>query len=302
MEGHDAPQSLSPTSPFRPEEGLEHHPGVEYSIEYAETPQAPSPYPQHHDLRRESIPWAIHPRNIQESHRGSLAQSSSCRQESFPWDSSINAQTVPPSVARRGTTTSMPLLSENTSRDVISPDPIRRSELDSQNSNTEMPPKEPCSEVPEVSLQDSRWARNRYLRWANPRRKYWRYVLPTLTLCLLAVLIAIIVLYLKLKKSDTTPLKLIITVTQQAAALSMTDSALAVATVVFGSYFTSPSSSSSPHDTKLVYTTSNGRICIRTKTGGSWLSNIQCITNLSPRPHTPLAVLDWLGGPSIYCS
>lgn len=306
MEGHDAPM-LSPTFISRPEEGMQHDSGAEYSIEYAETQQAPSPYPQLNDPRQDSIRWSTHLRN--QDAQASLVQSSNSRRESFPWDpsqSSIDAQRVPPSVVRHLTNTTMSTHSQNTPpRGAILPGPAHPCELDARvinGSNTDVAPDAPpSSEDSETSIRVSRWQSKPYLRWADPQHKYWRYISPTLTVCLLAVLIAIIVLYLHTKKNDIAPLKLAITIAQQATALPMIDSALAAAKIVWGSYFTTLSASGSPHNTKLVYTTGSGAICIRTKTFGSWLSSIQCITNLSPKPHTPLAVLDWLGGPSIYC-
>jgi hypothetical protein len=66
---------------------------------------------------------------------------------------------------------------------------------------------------------------------------------------------------------------------------------------VLGSYF---SDTSGGPQTKLAYDGGNGRICVRTKSGSVWLNNVQCVEGANPIPNTPITVLDWLGGPSIY--
>lgn len=52
--------------------------------------------------------------------------------------------------------------------------------------------------------------------------------------------------------------------------------------------------------TLLVYSGSNGGICIRSRTGSTWNENVRCVTNANPLHKSPYTILDWLGGPSIY--
>jgi hypothetical protein len=186
----------------------------------------------------------------------------------------------------------MSVLSENAPQDPISPFPIDHQELDShatQNSTEILQP----SEVPSEKSH-SRWE-HPSLRWANSRNKHWRYILPLLTLTLLGILIVLIFLYTHAKRIFTSP-NLIITTTTQSLALPSPDSALTATPLIYSIFLSSPSSNPS---TLLAYTTSNGSICSRTYLS-TWLTPVQCITNLSPKPHTPLALLDWYGGPSIY--
>lgn len=64
--------------------------------------------------------------------------------------------------------------------------------------------------------------------------------------------------------------------------------------VVIGSYFSN--GVSGVFQTKLLYNSGGGKICIRSMSGTDWL-DVQCIEGANPRADTPLTVLDWLGGP-----
>lgn len=87
------------------------------------------------------------------------------------------------------------------------------------------------------------------------------------------------------------------TILPQPSFLPVTESSIGAAQSVIGTYFST--SASGLLQTKVVYHGENGQICIQTQ----WLndsSNFQCLDRANPRSDSPLTVLDWLGGPSIY--
>jgi hypothetical protein len=51
---------------------------------------------------------------------------------------------------------------------------------------------------------------------------------------------------------------------------------------------------------QVVYIGADSQICIRTKESGTWWSSVQCVENAHPKANSPITILDWLGGPSIY--
>lgn len=76
----------------------------------------------------------------------------------------------------------------------------------------------------------------------------------------------------------------------------ITNSFLGAAPIVLSTPFTL-----NPEDeVELVYNGDGGKICIRMKLKGAWRSNIQCVEGANPKTNTPLTMLDWLGGPSVY--
>jgi hypothetical protein len=60
-----------------------------------------------------------------------------------------------------------------------------------------------------------------------------------------------------------------------------------------------PPSSVGP-ESKVVYNGDNGKIYVRVKTESLWHNSIQCVEGANPLPNSPLTMLDWIGGPSIY--
>jgi len=74
------------------------------------------------------------------------------------------------------------------------------------------------------------------------------------------------------------------------------DSGLGAAAIVLGA----PFSLNPENETKIAYNGEGGKICIRTKSGLEWSSNVQCVEGANPKNESPLSMLDWLGGPSIY--
>ena len=136
------------------------------------------------------------------------------------------------------------------------------------------------------------------LKPTEQKRRRWFYILLPVTVCVIGLLIGLVV-YFKLKADGTIAEAIMPTETilPQSSVLPITDSSIGAAQVVIGTYFST--AASGVLQTKLVYNDGQGRLCIRTKSGNDWL-NVQCLEGANPRADTPLTVLDWLGGPSIY--
>jgi len=114
---------------------------------------------------------------------------------------------------------------------------------------------------------------------------------------LLIGFIVVLVFYLKSKGNVTEAALPTPTILPQPNSMPITDSSIGAADVVIGTYFST--AASGVLQTKLVYNDGKGSLCVRTKSGIKWL-NAQCLEGANPRADTPLTVLDWLGGPSIY--
>lgn len=156
------------------------------------------------------------------------------------------------------------------------------------------------SEASSESLKHPWWRRRLSLAntQTDQKRTKWLYILFPLTFSLLIGLIVALVLYFKLKGKGVTEAAMPTpTILPQASVLPITDSSIGAAEVVIGTYFST--AASGVKQTKLVYNGGGGKICIRTKSVTDWL-NVQCLEGANPRADTPLTVLDWLGGPSIY--
>jgi hypothetical protein len=148
------------------------------------------------------------------------------------------------------------------------------------------------------SFKDPWWRRRPSLSLSDQKRSCWLYTLIPLTICLLVGLVVALVLYFQLKSKGTTKEAMPIpTILPQSSAIPITDSSVGAAEVVIGTYFST--AASGIKQTKLVYNGGGGKICIRTKSVPDWL-NVQGLEGANPRADTPLTVLDWLGGPSIY--
>jgi len=159
---------------------------------------------------------------------------------------------------------------------------------------------ETSSEVVEVVevVRNPSWRRRFSLTREHPTLTRWLFVFFFLTIGFLIGLIAPLVLYFKLKRNTVTQAPtLTATIIPQASILPITDSSVGAAQVVIGTYFSTASSGAL--QTRVVYNGGNGQLCIRTESLGDW-SNVQCLDGANPREDTPLTVLDWLGGPSIY--
>jgi hypothetical protein len=148
------------------------------------------------------------------------------------------------------------------------------------------------------SLKRLWWRRLFFFIQTDRKQGRWVYVLFPLTLGLLIGLIVALVSYFKLKNNgvvdQTMPTP---TTPPQSSVLPIPDSSIGAADAVIGTYFST--AASGVLQTKVVYNAGGGRLCIRTKSGEDWL-NVQCLEGANPRSDTPLTVLDWLGGPSIY--
>jgi hypothetical protein len=75
------------------------------------------------------------------------------------------------------------------------------------------------------------------------------------------------------------------------------DTLLGAADIIKGTYF---GKTADKPQTKYVYDTEDGKICVRTELDETWLPTLVCIENANAKPGTPLTILDWVGGPSIY--
>jgi hypothetical protein len=150
-----------------------------------------------------------------------------------------------------------------------------------------------------TSSQSLKWWRRRPSFTHTDRKpERWLFLLFPITISLLIGLIVALVFYFKLKKSgNTEPLKPTSILLAQSSILPNIDSFIGAGEAVIGTYFST--TASGVLQTKLAYNAGNGKICIRTKSGTNWL-NVQCLEGANPRADTPLAFLDWLGGPSIY--
>ncbi|KAE9362645.1 hypothetical protein N431DRAFT_144619 [Stipitochalara longipes BDJ] len=81
------------------------------------------------------------------------------------------------------------------------------------------------------------------------------------------------------------------------SALQGIDFHLGAADVFIGTSFST--GDSGIFQTKLFYNDGEGKICIRTESESGWL-DVRCLEGANPRSDTPITVLDWLCGPSIY--
>ncbi|KAH0543167.1 hypothetical protein FGG08_002512 [Glutinoglossum americanum] len=75
------------------------------------------------------------------------------------------------------------------------------------------------------------------------------------------------------------------------------DSGLGAAHIVLDQYFTLWPGGP---ETKVVYNGGGGKLCIRTKSEPIWRNSVECVEGVNPKINTPLTMLDWMGGPSIY--
>jgi hypothetical protein len=163
---------------------------------------------------------------------------------------------------------------------------------------------EPVVEPPNLVAAEDNPTRPWWRGWpsfsyANPKWRGWPYILFPATVGPLIGLIVVLVVYVKFKSKNTEPESIPPATTNlpQSSVMPITDSSIGAAAVVIGTYFST--AASGVLQTKLVYNDGKGNLCIRTKSGADWL-NVQCLEGANPRADTPLTVLDWLGGPSIY--
>jgi hypothetical protein len=159
--------------------------------------------------------------------------------------------------------------------------------------------------VSSVSLKLSRWFGRRRSRITEPGLEHERkgkyfliiYILLVVISGLLIGFIVVLHFYFKFKGKVVDLALPTSKILQQPGSMPITDSSIGAADVVIGTYFST--AASGVLQTKLVYNDGKGSLCVRTKSGNDWL-NVQCLEGANPRADTPLTVLDWLGGPSIY--
>ncbi|KAI9855036.1 MAG: hypothetical protein M1813_000580 [Trichoglossum hirsutum] len=130
--------------------------------------------------------------------------------------------------------------------------------------------------------------------WLSNLKEKWSLqwsLLTFLSLAALAVIIALAVLYASLKKRQ--PPSLTITTPLVGGALPIVDAGLGAAAVVLGTFF-----SPTKQHVKVVYD-GGGKLCIRTE-DPSWRNSVQCVEGADPKKGTPLTMLDWIGGPTVF--
>ncbi|KAE8446592.1 hypothetical protein EG329_011785 [Mollisiaceae sp. DMI_Dod_QoI] len=155
-----------------------------------------------------------------------------------------------------------------------------------------------------ASLKFPKWIRRRYSATeqepGQERKRRSFLIICVLFVVMSAFLIGfIVVLVFDIKSKRNTPELALPSSTTgpQSNFMPIPDSSIGAADVVIGTYFST--AASGVLQTKLVYNDGKGNLCVRTKSGNDWL-NVQCLEGANPRADTPLTVLDWLGGPSIY--
>ncbi|KAI9773255.1 MAG: hypothetical protein M1839_002167 [Geoglossum umbratile] len=141
--------------------------------------------------------------------------------------------------------------------------------------------------------------------WAVPRleRKLHRlklqFILSLVFLTVaLALIIALSVPHGILWKLWRRPLdgSLVVTTVPSSDFPPITNSGLGAANLVLGNYFFP----SQEPETKAVYDAGGGKLCIRAKSGPTWRQTVQCVASTNAKGGTPLTMLDWIGGPSIF--
>jgi hypothetical protein len=169
-------------------------------------------------------------------------------------------------------------------------------EVSSQNNDRGIPNHEP---EPSASPAGSLWRMKRM--WTNRGGARWVLILVLLALVFLVGLIIVIVLHAKSHRSKSqTAINLVESLQQPNIALPIADGSLGATVLVLATYFSAAQGDPKSAETKLVYNAGNGTICVRTKSGEDWLNNVQCVFGANPKPNTPVTILDWLDGPSIY--
>ena len=99
--------------------------------------------------------------------------------------------------------------------------------------------------------------------------------------------------------SSTPPAaNLTVSTSQYADVPPIADSKISAAFINAENIITSPASSDPTIE--VVYIGDHGKICIRVKSGTMWHNNIRCVEGTNAMPNSPITILDWLGGPSIY--
>jgi hypothetical protein len=237
--------------------------------------------------RRDSNPGYGQTANFQSNsnHRGSVPSlDSQGRQPSFP-QSMTRRGSNPPETQRR---LSNAYTFNNSGR---------------RNSNTTEPPTELANTLPSPSasagsIKLPRSGRRPSFREPQRRRRSLIFcILFLLTTSPLIAFIVVLDLYIKIKGIVPEALLPTSTILPESSSTPIIHSYIGAQDVVIGTYFST--AASGVIQTKLVYNNGKGSICVRTKSGNDWL-DVQCLEGANPRADTPLTVLDWLGGPSIY--
>jgi hypothetical protein len=140
-----------------------------------------------------------------------------------------------------------------------------------------------------------------------PPKKLWRWVIVIVFIVLIAVIIALGVLVSHRKPPSTVPAPtasasptpvpsgVIVKDYQQGTIFSQTERITAT-DVIVGTYF---GPSVDKPETRVVFDGGGGKLCVKTKLGAAFLPQIRCIEGTNAKEATPIAIVDWLGGPTI---
>ncbi|KAH0565861.1 hypothetical protein GP486_000739 [Trichoglossum hirsutum] len=138
------------------------------------------------------------------------------------------------------------------------------------------------------------WLSN--FHWAQLLKKKWSIpssIVILLSSITLAAIIALAVIYARLKKSQPPSLTIMTPPADDVLPLPIVDAGLGAAAIVLGSFFLP-----TKHHIKVVYD-GGGKLCVR-REDSSWESSVQCVEGADPKKNSPLTMLDWIGGPSIF--
>jgi hypothetical protein len=145
---------------------------------------------------------------------------------------------------------------------------------------------------------------------------FWRKNKPTpidlvlwlFSFVLLILFATFVALYAELKKSPSAPIlpssnnttsNITFSTLPDTSAPLIQDSSLGLAPANFSDYF-APATSVSLMES-LVYNAGNNTVCLKGhEFGQPWQTNVQCISGLDIMDNSPIVMLDWIGGPSIY--
>jgi len=158
--------------------------------------------------------------------------------------------------------------------------------------------KQPVERSTRVKRSKLRGINFHFLHGAIPQRR-WRFTVVGIIACLAAIIVALAILFANKKHGTTVSITNILTVTsfQPSEVLPVSGSSLGARDVILGTYFSN--SITEKPQTKVVWDAGNGRLCVKTKLGATWLLNVDCVDGAKPKKNTPITLVDWLGGPSI---
>lgn len=175
----------------------------------------------------------------------------------------------------------------------------------SERGSSVLPTTMPIPQPVDGTHREPWWNRPRFA-WTKKGR--WCFILTPLSICLIIALVVVVVVWQASEggggRDVSVSLSTLTTVTiPQSSALPRANSGLGATTDDLATVFSSTNTSTS--ETILAYidtASASPRLCIRKKSDTAWLSNVLCITDkdVNPKSDSPVTVLDWIGGPSVF--